>query len=449
MKWYTWLIAFLAAWFAFFNPATAQTVQYVTSTEIGGIPTVGMTTTFTTGRTIFVDSNKGTSGGDGSTPAAAVDTLAHALLLATANKGDVILLMPDHAETIVAATTISTEGITIKSLGVGDNRAQFTFGTSTGANFAISADNVRLEGLIFKNDIDSQAAVVTTSNAYTQIVDCDFFEGSGKQYLIGVSLANAAANYCTIDNCRFVSITAGAASAIKIAAAVDRCTIKNCYIKGDWSDAGIYNPTGNIATHLDINNNYVENLQAGSHAIKLVSACTGTIRNNTLMTDAGADVDPGACNMNGVFVPGLGYKCVKTEDVNTATADDLFIVTGKVLITCWTGEVTNALGAAVTDYKLRVKTSNRDLCATSNIASAAIGFMFQMNGDAGDDLLNTATATETCDTNGKGMANRFVGKSGSSLTLQSSRTAGDSGDAIVHSLWYIPLEAGAEVVAAP
>lgn len=449
MKWYTWLIAFLAAWFAFLNPATAQTVQYVTSTEIGGIPTVGMTTTFTTGRTIFVDSNYGTSGGDGSTPAAAVDTLSRALLLATPNKGDVILLMPNHAETIVAATTISTEGITIKSLGVGDNRAQFTFGTSTAAGFAISADNVRLEGLIFKNDIDSQAAVVTTSNAYTQIVDCDFFEGSGKQYLIGVLLANAAADYCTIDNCRFVSITAGAASAIKISAAVDRCTIKNCYIKGDWSDAGIYNPIGNIATHLDISNNYVENLQAGDHAIELVSACTGTIRNNTLMTDGGAGVDPGACNMNGMFVPGLGYKCVKTEDVSTATADDLFIVTGKVLITCWTGEVTNALGAAVTNYKLRVKTSNRDLCATSNIASAAVGFMFQMNGDAGDSLINTATATETADTDGKGMAYRIVGKSGSSLTLQSSRTAGDNGDAIVHSLWYIPLEAGAEVVAAP
>lgn len=449
MKWYTWLIAFLAAWFAFLNPATAQTVQYVTSTEIGGIPTVGMTTTFTTGRTIFVDSNYGTSGGDGSTPAAAVDTLAHALLLATANKGDVILLMPNHAETIVAATTISTEGITIKSLGVGDNRAQFTFGTSTAAGFVISADNVRLEGLIFKNDIDSQAAVVTTSKAYTQIVDCDFFEGSGKQYLIGVSLANAAADYCTIDNCRFISITAGAASAIKIAAAVDRCTIKNCYIKGDWSDAGIHNPTGNIATHVDISNNYVENLQAGNHAIELVSACTGTIRNNTLMTDGGANVDPGACNMNGVFVPGLGYKCVKTEDVNTATADDLFTVTGKVLITCWTGEVTNALGTAVTNYKLRVKGTNRDLCATSNIASAAIGFMFQMNGDAGDSLINTATATETADTDGKGMAYRIVGKSGSSLTLQSSRTAGDAGDEIVHSLWYIPLEAGAEVVAAP
>jgi len=120
-----------------------------------------------------------------------------------------------------------------------------------------------------------------------------------------------------------------------------------------------------------------------------------------------------------------------------------------VLITCWTGEVTNALGATVTDYKLRVKGTNRDLCAASNIASAAIGFIFQMCSDAGDSLINTASATETADTNGKGMAYRIVGKSGSSLTLQSSRTAGDNGDAIVHSLWYIPLEAGAEVVAAP
>lgn len=151
---------------------------------------------------------------------------------------------------------------------------------------------------------------------------------------------------------------------------------------------------------------------------------------------------------SGTYVPGLGFKVSKTEDVNTATSDDLFTVTGKVLITLWTGEVTNALDAAVSDYKLRVKTSNIDLCAASNIASAAIGFMFQMNSDAGDTLINTASATETADTNGKGLANRVVGKAGGTLTLEALRTAGAAGDAIIHTLWYLPLEASAAVAAA-
>jgi hypothetical protein len=144
----------------------------------------------------------------------------------------------------------------------------------------------------------------------------------------------------------------------------------------------------------------------------------------------------------------LGASVSKTENVNTATGVDLFTVSGSVLITLWKIEVTNALHTTVTDYKLRVKTSNRDLCAASDINSAAIGAIFMLNGDAGDTLINTALATETADTNGKGLASRMVGKAGGSLTLQSNRTAGASGDEVIHTVFYIPLEAGASVVAA-
>lgn len=144
----------------------------------------------------------------------------------------------------------------------------------------------------------------------------------------------------------------------------------------------------------------------------------------------------------------LGRAISKTENVNTATGVDLFTVSGSVLITLWKVEVTNAIDAAVTDYKLRVKTSNIDLCAASSIASAAIGAIFQLNGDAGDTLINTASATETADTNGKGLANRVVGKAGGTLTLQSLRTAGASGDEVIHTVFYIPLESGAYIAAA-
>jgi hypothetical protein len=154
-------------------------------------------------------------------------------------------------------------------------------------------------------------------------------------------------------------------------------------------------------------------------------------------------------NTPATYVPGLGYLVSKTENVNTATGVDLFTVTGKVLISVWTGEVTNAIGAATTDYKLRVKGDNVDLCATSDIHAAGVGFIFQMCSDAGDSLINTASAAKTADTNGKGIAHRIVGLAGGTgLVLQSNRTAGDAGDAIIHSIWYLPLEAGASVAAA-
>jgi hypothetical protein len=148
------------------------------------------------------------------------------------------------------------------------------------------------------------------------------------------------------------------------------------------------------------------------------------------------------------YVPWLGAPVSKTENVNTATGVDLFTVTGKVLITMWTGEVTNAIGAAVTDYKLRVKTDNVDLCAATGLNAAAIGTLFQLNGDAGDTLVNNGLGVKACDTNGKGMAQRIIGLAGGTCVLQSLRTAGDASDAIIHTLWYVPLEAGASVAAA-
>jgi len=150
----------------------------------------------------------------------------------------------------------------------------------------------------------------------------------------------------------------------------------------------------------------------------------------------------------GAYLFGLGYKATVTEAIDTATGVDLFTVTGKVLITMWTMEVTNAFdGANPTDYKIRTKTTNVDLCIAGDLHGAGIGCIFQMCGDAGDSLINTASAKFTADTNGKGLANRIVGLAGGSCILQSLRTAGNASDAMIHSLWWLPLESGASVVA--
>ncbi len=152
------------------------------------------------------------------------------------------------------------------------------------------------------------------------------------------------------------------------------------------------------------------------------------------------------------FVPGLGFPVLKTENVNTATGVDLFTVTGKVLIRVWTGEVTNALNTTVNDYKLRIKTDNVDLCAATDISSAAVGYMWQLSADAGLTLLTgssyAVSAVKTADTNGLGTADRIVGLAGGTCTLQSLRTAGASGDEMKHIIFYLPLEASAAIVAA-
>lgn len=155
---------------------------------------------------------------------------------------------------------------------------------------------------------------------------------------------------------------------------------------------------------------------------------------------------------DGAYNPRLGYRVNKTENVNTATGVDLFTVTGKILLSAWIGEVTNALHTTVTDYKLRIKTNNVDLCAATDISSAAVGYMFSLSGDAGLTLLTgssyAVSAVKTADNNAIGMADRFIGLAGGSCVLQSNRTAGASGDEIKHIIYYWPLETGAMVVAA-
>ena len=155
----------------------------------------------------------------------------------------------------------------------------------------------------------------------------------------------------------------------------------------------------------------------------------------------------------GAYIPILGYRATVSENVVTATGVDLFTVTGKVLITMWMGEVTVALSAAVTDYKLRVKTANVDLVAVANFASAAAGFIWSMSGDPDLTILTggatayTPATVKTTGTNGLGNANRIVGLAGGSLILQSLRTASVATGTMVHNLWYFPLESGASVVA--
>jgi hypothetical protein len=556
-------------------------LQITANNSTGSIPTVGAKEIYTTGVVYYVDSNNGNDTSAGTTPATAMATLAAALAVATANKGDVIILMPGHAETLTAELTVNVEGVSILGLGQGDNRPQITFGTDTAAGLTIASDNVTIRDVIFKNDIDSQVHMFDVTKAYFVLDHCELWEGSSKQVLDYIDFSGADADHCTIRDCQIVSKAAGANSGIKIGAAIDDLRLLGNRVIGDFSDAALQNPTGTVATNLLIAGGVYRNDQTGDHAIQLVSAVTGEGRDVALFSDAVATcLDPGSVRLTGTrgnfaidqgsvelplgasaedfigadnadnnaattnvaanedgsllerleqlqeainigsgtslgankslvdalgtdgvtlvddaasivgilgvddannafasssvaanrdgsilerlehivnnllaetpgtYVPGLGYKVTKTEDVNVATGDDLFTVTGKVLVTLWSGEVTNALDAAVTDYKLRVKTSNIDLCAASNIASAAIGFMFNMNGDAGDTLINTASATEAADVNGKGLASRVIGKASGSITLESNRTAGAASDAIVHTLFYLPLEASAAVAAA-
>ncbi len=255
------------------------------------------------GQTFYVSSVNGNDGNDGMIPDQPFATIDYAIGRCTPNKGDRIFAMPGHVETITGDIDVDVAGISIIGVGNGENRPVITFGTDTAAKIDVDAADCRIANLVLKNDIDSQAIVIDVDGAGVTLESLELLEGTAKQFLIGIDLAEDRA---TVRNCYIKSVAAGANSGIKVSAAKDRIAIIDNEIFGDFSDACIHNPTGNVATRLRIEKNVLANLQTDDHAIELVSACTGVINGNIANSTLAAiatqtAIDPGACYCNQNF----------------------------------------------------------------------------------------------------------------------------------------------------
>ncbi len=84
-----------------------------------------------------------------------------------AGRGDTIMIMPNHAESISSATalTLSKSGITIVGLGVGASRPTFTLDTANTATINVVASNVSIQNCVFVGNFLSIATVFTMGGA--------------------------------------------------------------------------------------------------------------------------------------------------------------------------------------------------------------------------------------------------------------------------------------------
>ena len=417
------------------------------------------------GATWFVDSNVvGGASGNGLSWGAAKRTLAEAIAAALAD--DTILVAAGHAEaTITTALTFAVAGVSVYGYGQGERRPKFTFTGNVDVNLDVSG--ITLSNLVFESGIDAQTIIIDVNAANCVIEDCAFYEGTSIQWVTAVDINGGASNACdntVVRRSRFQSIAVGADRAIELGAIADGVIIEDCYIDGDFADAGIHNPTGNVLTNLTLAQNTVRNRQTGDHAIELVSACTGVAVDNRLFGDTGAAIfDPGSlfCAGNrantgidsvgwevpgpGEFVPYFGYHVTKSHNIATDNVD-LFTVTGKVAIMLWTGEVTTIV-ATTTTYALRVKTSNEAITAATTITTDAAGTLYYVSGDSGDVMNGADAPTTKVGSTGKNTTPMVLGLTGGSLTVESDLDGAGTG-VIRWDVYYIPLEAGASIVAA-
>lgn len=231
-------------------------------------------------------------------------TLNYAVSLCTANSGDVILVAPNHAETIqdtgtASGTTtdelvIDVAGITIIGIGQNSARPTFTFnGASDAACVITAAPDVTIKNLIFVGGLADLANLMTvdgTSDGLT-LDNCEFRDG-GTNILETIHQVNLAtgADRVTINNCRFFTTSGGSStlSNIEVATTVDKLTITNCWFRGDVNTDGMIDGSGGAGTDWYIADNNLDNLDAATgKCIVLHASTTGLVLRN--IAHAGKD----------------------------------------------------------------------------------------------------------------------------------------------------------------
>jgi hypothetical protein len=125
-----------------------------------------------TGDRWFVDSGAtyaSDATGYGTSPDKPFATLDYAIGQASANNGDIIYVMPGHAESYGSGEgfTADVAGLTVVCLGEGADRPTFTF-AATDATCTVTAASFKMTGFLFLVSIDAVVTYVTVTGA-----DCE------------------------------------------------------------------------------------------------------------------------------------------------------------------------------------------------------------------------------------------------------------------------------------
>jgi hypothetical protein len=274
----------------------------------GGMFAVTDRSQFPSGSVFWVHATTGTDGaGYGQNPDAPFATLDYAIGKCTANKGDVIFLLPGHAENIASATgcAIDVAGVTIIGLGQGTLVPTLSITAAAGATIAISAANVWLENVkVVGNFLNIASAVTVTAGGLTvknvKTRDTSIILGA----LIQWSIATGCADI-TFDGYDHVGVTGGltapATNVILAAGTYDRFTMKNSRIYCFTSAAAVSLSTG-IGYDITLENIRLVQSETGAGlgiavhntSTGMVEDVTGVVLKNNVKCVTGTGLSVGA-----------------------------------------------------------------------------------------------------------------------------------------------------------
>ena len=205
----------------------------------------------------------GSDGNDGSYQRP-FSTIAKAISVATASRGDVILVMPGHAESVASAAGLafSKAGVALIGLGVGTLRPTITLGTAVSASISVSAANVTISNLrVVANLADiTNGITVTAGNCHLDSIE--FFETSSILNFIDYISATGADNTADglkVTNCKGTAVAAAQDSFLAFTGSCDRLVFADNYYRSTHANtlSMIECATGKSLTDCLIIDNYM------------------------------------------------------------------------------------------------------------------------------------------------------------------------------------------------
>lgn len=248
------------------------------------------------GNIFYVDSGTGSSTNPGTTMDLPLATIDQAINKCTASNGDVIYVLPGHAETIAAAAGIDADviGISVIGLGSGSLKPTITLGTATTADIDIDAANVTFQNLRFVSNINDLAVILDVNDEYFTCIDCDFVSSNTKEVLNFVNIATTKDNFF-FKGCKFYQPTdpdgtdGNASTGCFYFVDSEEIFIEDCYFYGQFETSIFHNKT-TAAKNVWVRNCFGTQLLAGAEVFTQVANMQGGVLNSTFIVSGADDV---------------------------------------------------------------------------------------------------------------------------------------------------------------
>jgi len=256
------------------------------------------------------------SAGRGLTPETALATWDYAIGRCTASKGDVIVLMPGHVETVTAAAGVALDvaGVTTIGLGSGRIRPTVNYTTAITASVDVTAANCLVKNVVFTPiGFDAITAAMNVTAADFWMDGCEWQISTGTNAPVLGILTAATATRLKVTNTKFLgpaTSTSTVTACIKHEVGID-FEIDNCDFHGKMTQA-ILNAT--TLHGGKIHNNRFQ-IYTGTKGIALAAATTAFITNNRFNVPSGTAPIIAAAG----FVAGNVYSAAAGVTAGTAS----------------------------------------------------------------------------------------------------------------------------------